>query len=268
MQRSPLGKQGLINGASWLLRDPKNHSHDSIQPQVDSQFSTFHGSDWPFPTMMRMLAAMQRCPADPKAEFMMSLIVISCWAGWCKKSWNPENGRGQECLTYFRTNPTDFSRPLFRYSWRPTSSQSGIAMRWFLAPPMHRARFPALRAVLSMISWEDKSKKNDSYDNKMPMSTMLQTPRGELQIFKERIIHSKSKIESTSKVMTLPPNFSNSSWTWPHVQSCWHYFKAPPLWSFPRRTQQKSWDFPLRPCRSQGSPSLAKHKLWILVSGT
>lgn len=167
----------------------KNHSHDSIQPQVDSQFSTFHGSHWPFPTMMRMLAAMHRCPADPKAEFMMSLIVMSCWDGWCKNSWNPENGSGSSykcnekhtnlksqivksddwiasgarnvwiCLTCFRTNPTDFSRPLFRYSWRPTSSQSGIAMRWFLAPPMHRARFPALRAVLSMISWEDKSKK-------------------------------------------------------------------------------------------------------------
>lgn len=109
------------------------------------------------------------------------------------------------------------------------------------------------------------------------MPTMLQTPREELQFVKERIIHSKSKIESTSKAMTLPPNFSNSSGTWPHVQSCWHYIKAPPLWSFPRRTQRKSWDFPLRPCRSQGHPAWENtscgswwrlcHILWAMHHG-
>mmetsp|Transcript_4569 Transcript_4569/g.10696 ORF Transcript_4569/g.10696 Transcript_4569/m.10696 type:complete len:350 (+) Transcript_4569:573-1622(+) len=63
----------------------------------------------PLPTTRSTEAAMHRCPAEPKAEFMMSEIVMS-------------------------------------------SSQSGIAMRWFLAPPIHNALLPVLRAVLSMIS--------------------------------------------------------------------------------------------------------------------
>mmetsp|Transcript_121821 Transcript_121821/g.289658 ORF Transcript_121821/g.289658 Transcript_121821/m.289658 type:complete len:275 (-) Transcript_121821:142-966(-) len=63
----------------------------------------------PLPTTMSTLAAMQRCPAEPKAEFMMSLMVMS-------------------------------------------SSQSGMAIKWFLAPPMQSARLPVLRAVLSMMS--------------------------------------------------------------------------------------------------------------------
>mmetsp|Transcript_63079 Transcript_63079/g.150343 ORF Transcript_63079/g.150343 Transcript_63079/m.150343 type:complete len:269 (+) Transcript_63079:384-1190(+) len=59
-----------------------------------------------FPTMSKTLAAMQRCPAEPKAEFMMSLTVMS-------------------------------------------SSASGMAIRWFLAPPMQSALLPVARAVLS-----------------------------------------------------------------------------------------------------------------------
>mmetsp|Transcript_87590 Transcript_87590/g.194816 ORF Transcript_87590/g.194816 Transcript_87590/m.194816 type:complete len:348 (+) Transcript_87590:536-1579(+) len=59
-----------------------------------------------FPTTRSTLAAMQRCPADPNAEFMMSLMVMS-------------------------------------------SSASGMAIRWFLAPPMQSERFPVARAALS-----------------------------------------------------------------------------------------------------------------------